>query len=183
MTETEPRLPAWLAPQVIVAVLLFIAALVFAFRGPDAAGRPPTVTFDPIPQTSGTPTEVEIAVLEATGLERIAFVEVVASNEPSERFVAIFGALREALVEAGVWPAAVGEPRIFVQRVAGRDVIVMDLDVPPEIAVDVEAELRIVGSIDATASRHDAVVRYLVNGQPTETLLGHVAVPSVLTRD
>lgn len=183
MTDAGKRFPIWLAPQVLVAALLFVAALVFALRTPGELGRPPTVSFDPSPRAAGAPTEVEIAVLEASGLERTAFAEVAVSEEASERFAAIFGVLREALVEAGVWPEAVAAPRIFVQRVSGRDVIVMDLTVPAGTAVDVEAELRIVGSIDATASRHDAEVRYLVNGRPTDTLWGHVAVPSVLARD
>lgn len=181
MTDSTSRTPVWLGPQVIVAALLFLAALVFALGGSGEPGPPPTVDLELRGGAATETAEVELAVLDPSGLERVLFVDASLPTDELGRYTAIFGALREALVDTGVWPEQVPAPRVFVQRVAGRTILVLDLEVRPGIPVDVESELRLAGSIAATASRHEADVRYLVNGSSSETLLGHVAVPSALT--
>lgn len=179
-SDDATPLPVWFSPQVIVAALLFLAALTFAVQSPVRPGAPPTVELDLDRTDTTVAEEIELAVVEPGGLERVVFVEVAVPSDEGGRYEAIFAALREQLIAAEVWPKVVPEPRIFVQQLGGRTVLVVDFDVPPGVATDVASELRVVDSIAATASRHGADVRYLVNGRSAETLLGHVAVPSGL---
>lgn len=183
MSDRSRELPAWWSPQVLVAALLLLAAIQFALRAPEGPPPPPTVNFAAEPAAPGDAVEVELALIEENGLERVVFREVSLPGEDAARWTAIFGALRAELREAGLWPADVAAPRAFAQRVAGRDVVVLDVDVPAGVAVDVGTEWRLVRSIQATAARHDADVRILVNGAAAETLFGHVAVANELTPD
>ena len=183
MTQTSGRAPAWLAPQVLIAALLVLAALVYALRAPPVPGAPPTVALQPAETEPLPPVEVELVLAEPGELERVMFVPARLPEDAAGRLEAVFAALRMELVDAGVWPEEVPAPTVFLQRVGGDDVAVLDFTVPDGVTRDVEAELRLVRSIEATADRHDATVRYLVNGSATATLLGHVGVPSTLGSD
>jgi hypothetical protein len=168
---------------VLIAALLFLAAATFAMRGPAGLEPPATVTFAPSSADPAPEAEVELAIVEPNGLERTAFVMTRVPTEDAARYAAVFAALREELVGLGVWPEDVPAPGVFVQRVAGSEVVILDLQVPEGASLAAATELRLVRSIDATAARHDAVVRYLVNGSAAPTLLGHVAVPGALDVD
>ena len=183
MSEDRRPAPAWWSPQVLVAALLLLAGIQFALRGPEGPPPPPSVAFPSEPSDPVAAVEVELAVVEASGLERVVFRDVSLPEEDAARFQAIFAALRTELLAAGLWPANVPAPRAFVQRIDGRDVVVLDVRVPAGVSVDVGTEWRLVRSIQATAERHDADVRFLVNGAAAETLFGHVAVASELTPD
>lgn len=179
----EPEAPSgpwWLAPQVLVAGLVAIAALVFALGGPERPAPPPSVSVEPSTPARAPLREVELVTIDADGLERTIFVEIAVPEATAERFAAIFGALRDVLAEADAWPESVPAPRAFVPRLAGRDTVVLDVAVPPGVAIDVASEARAVASLEATADRHGVALRFLVDGQPARTLFGHVAVPSAL---
>ena len=183
MSGNRRAAPAWWAPQVLVAALLLLAGIQFALRGPEGPPPPPSVAFPSEPGDPVTAVEVELAVVEESGLERVVFRDVPLPDEDAARYEAIFAALRTELIEAGSWPANVPAPRAFAQRISGRDVVVLDVRVPGDVSVDASVEWRVVRSIQATAERHDADVRILVNGAAADTLFGHVAVASELTPD
>lgn len=183
MSHGSGRTPPWVAPQVLVGALLVVAAGAFALRGPTGPPPPGTVTIAPRPSEPAPRAEVELAIVEPSGLERTTFVSTNVPADDAGRYEAIFAALREELARVGVWPEEVPAPSVFVQRVAGTEIVVLDLDVPEATSLEAATELRLVRSIDATAARHDAVVRYLVNGSAAPTLLGHVGVPSALQID
>ena len=183
MSERPASRPAWWSPQVLVAALLLLAAIQFALRAPQGPPPPPSVTLPSEPTEPVAAVEVELAVVEDGGLERVLFREVPLPEADAARYEAIFGGLRAELLEAGWWPEEVPAPRAFLQRIAGRDVVVLDLSVPSGVSVDASTEWRLVQSINATAARHDADVRFLKNGAAAETLFGHVAVTSDLSPD
>ena len=183
MTQAAGRAPAWLAPQVLIALLLLLAALVYALRAPSAPAPPPTVALQPADVEPLPLVEVDLVLAEPGELERVVFVPARLPEDPAGRLEAIFAALRTELVDARVWPEEVPAPTVFLQRIDGSDIAVLDFMVPDGATRDVEAELRLVRSVEATADRHGAEVRYLVNGGGRATLLGHVGVPSSLGAD
>ncbi|HET9025987.1 MAG TPA: hypothetical protein VFN07_00465 [Trueperaceae bacterium] len=167
-------------PQVLVACLLLVAAL-SQLRSP--AWRPeqePSIAIDranpPLPEQ-----EVRLVIVDESGLERSRTVRVAVPEGASQRLSVVLGALRAELVQVGVWPSDLPAPRVFVDTLERQRVAVIDMLVPQPVGVSVGQELAMLRSLTATAEANGAErVRYLRDGQPTTTLLDHVAVPASL---
>lgn len=174
-------LKAAITPQVLVASLLLLAALgLLASGGRRAAPTAPVIDLGQRPPRTETE-EVRLQLVDEKGLERGVTTQVPLPKDASLRLSAVLGALREELVTSGTWPAALPGPRVFIVEVEGRKVAVIDLRVPTGLGVSVGQELAIYRSLAATAEVNGAAsVRFLRDGQPAATLLGHVAVPSGL---
>ena len=170
------------APHVILAALLFVAALVFYLAGGvPGVPRPERVDIAR-PKPAATRTQdVRLVLVDAGGLERPRFVKLALPEAPAARFQVVLDALRSALEETGAWPAELAAPRAFAQETNRSTVAVVDMPAGSNAAVDVVQELQLLHSITRTLSANGAdEVRFLRGGRPTDTLLGHVAVPSGL---
>jgi len=127
--------------------------------------------------------EAAYLVVDARGLERPGFAEVaqpVAANEESARLGASLLALRDDLVEMGVWPASLPAARAVVIEVDRQRIALIDVPaLPLGTRVDIGGEWMVVRSLQATAqrvSRADAV-RITVDGEEAPSLWGAIALP------
>lgn len=167
-------------PQALVGALLLLAAV--------AQLRPPSWRPSPPPTFGGEPAKpdlseqaVRLVLHDEAGLERNQRVDLALPRGASQRLAAVLGALRAELVRAGVWPEELPPPRVFVETLERRQVAVVDMLVPAPAPVSVAQELAILRSLVATAEANGAAaVRFLRDGRPAATLLGHVAVPTGL---
>ncbi len=176
-------LRVFMTPQLLVSTLLLVSSLAFLLSGL-RRDAPPSL----IPKTS-SPTsaeravqEVRLVVIDGSGLERSALVPIDLPTADSLRLEGILSALRDAMIEVGVWPEVLTAPKAFVQRVGLLLVAVLDFDVESSLALDVETEEILYRSISGTVLSngldHLLILR---GGRPAETFLGHVAIPSSLS--
>lgn len=177
--------PSWRAPHLLLSAMFALGAVVFALRaGPPEpnAGVTSSVRFGSASVDEARDREVTLFVEEGA-VVRTMRRRVTATGEASADAQAVVDALHEALASAGTWPEGWSAPSITVFDLDRDTVAVLDLTTPPqgEIRPSVDAERRIVASFAATL---DDVgidrVAYLVDGRPTGTWFGLVAVPSTL---
>lgn len=176
------RLPAALAtPQVLVALLLTIGALALLLSVP----RPVPAT--PVTIELGSTEQVlreqdaTLVVVDEVGLERATTVRLALPEGRTGRLAGVLAQLREASMQQGVWPMELPAPNVFLLPSGRGEVALIDMQVPQPVGVSVEQESAILRSLIATAQRNGvAEVRFLRNGRPADTLLGHVAVASEL---
>jgi len=172
---------AALTPQVLVAALLLVATVALLLSVPETRPGPPPVVNLTSADDLLTPQEVRLVLVDTAGLEWQRDASIAAPTDAPRRFEAILAALREALLEEGVWPAGLPTPDVFVETFDRQVVAVIDVAAGGVIEVSVAQELALVRAIDATAAANGIDgVRYLRGGQRTETFLGHIAVPSAL---
>lgn len=120
-------------------------------------------------------------IVDESGLERSRTLLVAVPQGASQRLAAVLAVLRAELVQVGVWPSDLPAPRVFVDTFERQRVAIIDMLVPQPVGVSVAQELAMLRSLTATAEANGAeLVRYLRDGQPTTTLLDHVAVPASL---
>ena len=169
-------------PHVLLALLLLIASAVFAVRGGRLrAQQPEPVETGVASLAAGVPTEVRLLLVDEDGLQRPRFETVRLPPDDTGRVTAIVAALRSVLIAADVWPDGLPAPSVFAQRIDGKAVAVIDLRPSPGVAVSVGQELQLLRSIQGTVLGNGVdEVRFLRDGQPATTLLGHVAVRSAL---
>lgn len=177
----EKLLKALLRPQVMVAFLLALFALAFLLASPRSS-QPSSVKIGVEPPAEREELrEATLILVDESGLERERTALVPGGGGPTAELNALLSALKEALQEIGVWPASLEAPRAFLVQERSGNVAVIDLlmDAPPAVSVD--QELALERSLTATALRSGVMrVRYLRNGEPTRTLISHVAVSSDL---
>lgn len=172
---------AALSPQVLVAALMTIGALALLLSAPVSRPGPPPVVDLTSADDLLTDQDVRLVLVDATGLEWQRDASITAPTDAPRRFAAILDALREALLAEGVWPAGLPTPGVYVETFDRQVVAVVDVAAGGVIEVSVAQEQALVRAIDATAAANGIdSVRYLRGGQHTDTLLGHVAVPSTL---
>lgn len=172
---------AVLTPQVLVAALLVIGASALLSSVPQTRPGPAPVVDLTSADDLLTTQDVRLVLVDAAGLEWQRDASIEAPTDPPRRFAAVLGALREALLAEGVWPAGLPTPDVFVETFDREVVAVVDVAAGGVIEVSVAQEQALVRAIDATASANGIdSVKYLRGGQRTETFLGHVAVPSGL---
>ena len=187
MSESRRSSARWwrrlATPFVAVAALVFLASLVFFLGGHGArVGPPKPVDIKPVAQAAaGKSQEVRLELVDQGGLARPDFVTLSLPADPAARLQAILGALRSAMEQAGSWPQGLETPEVFVQQVNRKQVAVLDLHESAPVAVGVAEELQLLHSIKQTLLNNGAdEVRFLRDGSPAHTLLGHVAVASGL---
>ena len=179
---TRPLLRALLTPQSLLGGLVFIAGLVAFLRAVPGVRVPPPERVVVDAATPATPAEdVRLSLITADGSERFSIVPLALPADPSSRRAALLNALRSFLTsEAGerLWPEALSAPTVFTLTNADRaEVTVLDFTRGPAAAVSVAREARLLASIRTTL-RRDGVdhLRVLINGEPSETFLGHLAL-------
>lgn len=174
-------LSALLSKQVIISalVLIFTAAAVFGAPRP---AKPQPVRIE-LNATTAPQEAFEAALLlvDSAGREEERRAEVAARSGAAARLTAALAALKDRSAELGVWPAELPVPRVFTVGDAPALTAVVDLSNEVNVSVSVELELALLRSITGTLQLNGAAdVRFLMNGEPTSTLLAHVAVPSGL---
>lgn len=172
---------ALLTPQVLVAVLLLVAAVALLtgirrVQPPAApvvdlgAAAAQTVSFD-----------ARLVLADDAQLEWQKVVRIDAPDTPPLRLAAVLAALRQALLDEGLWPTALPAPFVYLETIDRAVYAVLDVRTPEPIAVSVARERALLRAITATTLANGVdEVRFLRDGRPAETLLGHVAVPSSL---
>lgn len=170
-----------LTPQVLVTALLAIAAIaLYASVKVPPPPEPPVVDLTSAADLLSSQ-DVRLVLVDTDGLEWQRDARIAAPTDAPRRFEAILGALRDALLEEGVWPQGLPTPDVFVEVFDRETVAVVDVAAGGVVAVSVAQERALVRAIDATAAANGIdAVRYLRGGQRTDTFLGHVAVPSAL---
>ena len=179
---TRSLLRALLTPQSLLGGLGFIAGLVAFLRAVPGVRVPTPERVVVDAALPATPAEdVRLSLITADGSERFSIVSLALPADPSSRRAALLNALRSFLAsEAGerLWPEALSAPTVFTLTNADRaEVTVLDFTRGPAAAVSVAQEERLLASIRTTL-RRDGVdhLRVLINGEPSETFLGHVAL-------
>lgn len=170
-------------PYVTVSALIFLASLVFFLGGHGpSVGRPKPVDIKPVqPAVQMHSQEVRLELVDQSGLARPDFVTLDLPSDPAARLQAIVAALRTAMQQAGSWPSGLETPEVFVQQVNRKQVAVLDMKESAPVAVGVAEELQLLHSIRQTVLNNGAdEVRFIRDGRPAHTLLGHVAVDSSL---
>jgi len=186
---SEPRrrgLARWrrfATPYVAVATVIFLASLVFFLGGRGAhVANPRPVDVRPTQEApQGKSQEVRLELVDPTGLARPDFVTLTLPSDPAARLQTVLGALRNAMEQAGSWPQGLETPEVYMQQVNRQQVAVLDMRESAPVSVGVGEELQLLHSIRQTVLNNGAdAVRFLRDGQPAHTLLGHVAVDSAL---
>ena len=170
-------------PYVAIAALVFLASLVFFLGGHGArVGRPRPVDIKPVQQAAQVHSqEVRLELVDQSGLARPDIVTLDLPSDPAARLQAIVAALRNAMQQAGSWPSGLDTPEVFVQQMNRKQVAVLDIRESAPVSVGVAEELQLLHSIRQTVLNNGAdEVRFLRDGRPARTLLGHVAVDSAL---
>ena len=168
-----------LRPQVLVAFLALAATLSWFLGGlarTAPTALPPLLLDAPAERLERS--DVPIVVVDRDGLQRTQLVEVEASDADVARLQAALTALRDTLVAAGDWPAAVAAPRVYEYELQRRRVAVIDVgDVAPGAGVDLLAALAALRSLRETAFAHGVDdVEVVVDGAPAASLWGQVAL-------
>lgn len=177
----ERVLAALATPQVLVALLLVIGALALLLNAPRLPAPTPVVIEFGSTEEVLSEQEAVLVVVDELGLERATTVRLQLPEGQTGRLTAVLAQLREASVLQGVWPVELPAPRVFLLPSERGQVAVIDMQVEQPVGVNVEQEAAILRSLVATAQRNGAAeVRFLRNGRPADTLLGHVAVASEL---
>lgn len=168
-------------PQVLCALLLLVGTLALLLSVPRNA-PPPRVSIDlSAPSAPLRDQKVRLVVVDEVGQERVREVSLALPEGAAGRIGRVLTALRDASMQQGVWPAELPAPAVFVRGEGRSAVAVIDMQLDGPVGVGVEQELALLRSLTATALQNGvAEVRFLRNGRPTDTLLGHVAVPSAL---
>lgn len=185
MNEPRHRSPAWwrrvATPYLLAAALVFLASGVFfvSGRGP-RVGKPTAVDIKPPAANAATHSqEVRLVLVDSGGLARPHFVTLGLPGDPAAQLEDILGALQKAMQQDGTWPQNLGTPQVYVQQSNRKEIAVVNMRETGPVAVGVTQELELLHSIQQTALANGAdEVRFLRDGQPTATFLGHVAVDS-----
>ena len=177
----ERVLAALATPQVLVALLLVIGALALLLNAPRLPAPAPVVIEFSSTEEVLSEQEAVLVVVDELRLERATTVRLPLPTGQTGRLTAVLAQLREASMLQGVWPAELPAPRVFLLPSERGQVAVIDMVVEQPVGVSVEQEAALLRSLVATAQRNGAAdVRFLRNGRPADTLLGHVAVASEL---
>lgn len=168
-----------LRPQVLVGFMALVTALSWFVGGFDRAASPtlPQLLLDAPPERLER-TDVPIVVVDRDGLQRTQLVEVEAAGTEVARLQAALTALRDTLVDAGDWPAAVAAPRVYGYELQRRRVAVIDVsDLVPGARVDLLSAWAVLRSLRETAFAHGVDdVEVVVDGAPAASLWGQVAL-------
>jgi hypothetical protein len=182
-TEAKRARRDWLGiilrPHVLVGVVAVAAALPyllgsFASQSVEVAVPP----FGVGPAIATRPVDMPLVVFGTDGATRTTLVSVRAAEHEAARWRATLVALRDALVSEGVWPESVAAPGVVAFTARGRTVAVVDVRVAPGVATSVAQEWASLRSLVETLEAVGAdEVQVIVNGAPSATLWGHVALP------
>lgn len=172
---------AVLTPQVLVAGLLLVAAVALALsirvvEVPDA----PVVDLGLV-DADTVAFDARLVLVDDAQLEWQRVVRLEAPDTAPQRLAAVLEALRQALTAEGLWPPTLDVPSVFVETIDRAVYAVLDVRSPPDLGVSVARERALLRAITATVTANGIdQLRFLRDGRPAETLLGHVAVPSAL---
>ena len=182
MGTRRALLRALLSPQGLLGGLVLIAGLSAFLRAlPGDRLPPPEQVVVEGPAPVGPAEDVRLSLVTADGSERFMMIALARPEDPSNRRAALLTALRAFLTGEegeGLWPAGLESPTVFTTTGADRtQVTTLDFTRDPEVALGAGEEARLLESIRTTL-RRDGVdaLRVLVNGEPSETFLGHVAL-------
>ncbi len=183
MTDPRGRQPSvWrrlATPYLAIAVLAFLGSAVFFLvgHGPQVS-RPASVDIKPPQANARTHSrEVRLVLVDAGGLARPHFETLELPDDPAAQLETILGALRSSMGKDGSWPQNLATPQVFVQQANRQEIAVVDMVETAPVAVGVSQELQLLHSIRQTVLANGAdEVRFLRNGRPSATFLGHVAV-------
>lgn len=172
---------ALLRPEPIIAVLVLAAAVFYFWTGlVDNREQPAQVSILQQEPESVPEAEVRLILFDAAGLETPTFVTVPLPQEPAPRVSSLLAALRtEALADP--WPEALPVPQVYVETVDRQDIAVLDFRPDEPLTLTVEAEARLLRSIEETLLENGIDdVRYLLEGEAAGVFLEHLAVPAAL---
>lgn len=172
---------AVLSPQVLVSALLLLAAVGLALSVRVVAVPDPPVIDLGLADADVVAFDARLVLVDDAQLEWQRVVRLEAPDSAPQRLTAVLDALRQALTAEGLWPPALAVPAVFVETIDRAVYAVLDVRPPPDLGVTVARERALLRAITATAMANGIdEVRFLRDGRPAETLLGHVAVPSAL---
>lgn len=183
MNDSRRRLPSWwhrvATPFVLAAALVFLASALFYLvgHGPRMS-QPARVDIKPPERSAATRSqEVRLVLVDASGLARPHFETLDLPQDPAARLETVLGALRGAMGKDGSWPQNLRTPDVYVQQANRKEVAIVDMHETAPVAVGVSQELQLLHSIRQTVLANGAdEVRFLKDGRPSPTFLGHVAV-------
>jgi hypothetical protein len=168
-------------PHVLVGAILLVASGTYYFSS-TIDSRIPVATLNDSPgeQPIKTAQEVRLVVVDSFGLSRRYFVELELPIDPGARIEAILAKLRSDLLNSGGWPSELSVPHAYVHTIDQQLVAVLDFRLADRISLDVKGETNLYRAISETVL-NNGLERILVlkDGQPAQTFLGHLAVPSV----
>jgi hypothetical protein len=179
----RPRRRDWagtlLRPQVLLALLALGAALPYLVGA--FGSRPGEAALPPLGEGGDDPlreVEMPLVIVGTDGAVRSAFATVRSADHETARLRATLEALRDVLVEEGVWPAAVGAPSAIAYDANRRRIVVVDVAVAASVVTSVAEEWAALRSLVETMRAAGAdEVRVIVDGAPAATLWGAVALP------
>lgn len=167
-------------PQFLVAFLGLLAACWFALSSPTA--DVPSGARVEVGAGGGALEErtITLVLFDQTGQSSRHDVVVAVAPGRNSLLAAALAALQAEMAAEGLWPNGLAGVRSYLVDVGAAEVAVMDL-YGSGVGITVEAERALLMSLVGTAQRNGAdEVRFLRDGEPTDTLLGHLAVTSAL---
>lgn len=170
---------AWFTPQTFVAWLLLLLG-VYIYRVSQAPVRPleyVQVQLEDVAQEPSQPSEVVFTLINHQGLERSLFTHLSLPEAANARLHSLLSELRRLMLEQNAWPAALPAPEVFVIQDSSNPVAVLDFVLEQPLETAVATELQLLRALRSTLRRNgiDSMV-ILINGRPSKTFLGHVAI-------
>lgn len=174
-------LSRYASPQVLIALLAFMAAVLFSINMQRDAASPPVLLQETAEERTVERRSVVLYVVQGDLVQPIARdVQSTAEDEASD-LQALVDALRLELIDMGVWPEALGTPKLYLVELDRRTQTVLDLpgDAVPNLSIENEAT--IVASLERTL-RETGVERiaYLRAGEPSSAWLGRISTNATL---
>lgn len=174
-------LAALVTPQVLVALLLALGGLALLLGAPRTEAPAPVVIDLETPEPELRDQDTIFVVVDEVGQERVVSERLALPDGAGARLAIVIARLRELSMQQGVWPVQLPAPGVYVVQGPRGPAAVIDLHVPEPVGVSVVQETALARTLLGTAQRNGVVeVRFLRDGRPTNTLLGHVAVASEL---
>jgi hypothetical protein len=168
-----------LRPHVLLAVLTLAAAVPYLLAS--FGGQAVDVVLPPLGDGAGEAVrevEMPLVIVGVDGVVRSSMATVASADHETARLSATLAALRDQLVDDGIWPSEVAAPAAASFVSDRRRVVVVDVPVQGAVSTSVAAEWAALRSMVETMRAAGADdVRVIVDGGPAAILWGHVALP------
>ncbi|MDZ7704173.1 MAG: hypothetical protein U5L04_06810 [Trueperaceae bacterium] len=167
----------------LIGLLIFSLGAYSALRVHNPAPTPPrTITFTESALPATSQRDVALTVVNEEGLPSSFYVSLDTPDPLPLRLEAVLAELRRRMIDENVWPERLPTPTVFVTDLAGEaPVAVLDVTLTDPVAASVAQERHILTALRQTLQRNGVSDVYiLINGEPRDTFLGHVALDTSL---
>ena len=165
-------------PQVIIA-LIFCILSVTQFIRLASNRQAQRVTIDLSTDSTQvlTQQEVQLTIMENENLERPVFTQASMPQDTPGQLTVILGLIKDELSNENIWPDSLELPVLYYETTSSGSTVILNFKVETQPAISARNELRLLESLRRSFLQNGVTtLRILVNNQPADTFLGHIAL-------